>query len=81
MGSRSPSKPCFFSSSEHGQTMGGGGKPFQWDLFFNLILKTVRPNITIFFTILAVGVSFAWLGVEDPARWRAGVVLYVLGCK
>jgi len=40
-----------------------------------------RPNITIFFTFLAVGVSFAWLGVEDPSRWRAGVALYILGCK
>lgn len=38
-----------------------------------------RPNITIFFTLLAVGVSFAWLGVEDPSRWQAGVVLYILG--
>ncbi|KZP31763.1 MFS general substrate transporter [Athelia psychrophila] len=38
-----------------------------------------RPNITIFFTLLAVGVSFAWLGVEDPSRWRAGVALYILG--
>ncbi|TFK93709.1 MFS general substrate transporter [Polyporus arcularius HHB13444] len=40
---------------------------------------TWRPNITIFFTILAVGVSFAWLGVEDPSRWEAGVALYILG--
>lgn len=40
---------------------------------------TWRPNITIFFTILAVAVSFAWLGVEDPSKWQAGVVLYVLG--
>lgn len=38
-----------------------------------------RPNITIFFTLLAVGVSFAWLGVEDPAHWKAGVALYILG--
>ncbi|KAF7312596.1 Autophagy-related protein [Mycena indigotica] len=40
---------------------------------------TSRPNITIFFTILAVAVSFAWLGVEDPSQWRAGVALYILG--
>jgi len=40
---------------------------------------TWRPNILIFFTILSVGVSFAWLGVQDPSRWPAGVVLYVLG--
>ncbi|KAI0067287.1 MFS general substrate transporter [Artomyces pyxidatus] len=38
-----------------------------------------RPNITIFFTLVAVGVSFAWLGVEDPSQWRAGVALYILG--
>lgn len=38
-----------------------------------------RPNIAIFFTILAVAVSFAWLGVEDPAHWQAGVALYILG--
>ncbi|KAI0034735.1 MFS general substrate transporter [Vararia minispora EC-137] len=40
---------------------------------------TWRPNITIFFTLLAVGISFAWLGVDDPSRWRAGVALYILG--
>ncbi|GJE94575.1 MFS general substrate transporter [Phanerochaete sordida] len=40
---------------------------------------TWRPNITIFFTILAVAVSFAWLAVEDPSKWQAGVVLYILG--
>ncbi|KAK7682639.1 hypothetical protein QCA50_014439 [Cerrena zonata] len=40
---------------------------------------TWRPNITIFFTILAVAISFAWLGVEDPSKWQAGVALYVLG--
>ncbi|KAJ4477343.1 MFS general substrate transporter [Lentinula aciculospora] len=38
-----------------------------------------RPNITIFFTILAVAVSFSWLGVNDPSQWRAGVALYILG--
>lgn len=38
-----------------------------------------RPNITIFFTLLAVGVSFGWLGVEDPSHWKAGVALYILG--
>ncbi|KAI0775082.1 MFS general substrate transporter [Trametes elegans] len=38
-----------------------------------------RPNITIFFTLLAVAVSFAWLGVDDPSRWQAGVALYILG--
>ncbi|KAF4597306.1 hypothetical protein EYR40_007758 [Pleurotus pulmonarius] len=38
-----------------------------------------RPNITIFFTLIAVGVSFAWLGVDDPSKWRAGIALYILG--
>ncbi|KAJ3720826.1 MFS general substrate transporter [Lentinula guzmanii] len=38
-----------------------------------------RPNITIFFTILAVAVSFAWLGVDDPSQWRAGIPLYIMG--
>ncbi|KAF9234219.1 MFS general substrate transporter [Melanogaster broomeanus] len=38
-----------------------------------------RPNITIIFTLVAVAVSFAWLGVDDPSKWQAGVVLYVLG--
>ncbi|EIW83924.1 MFS general substrate transporter [Coniophora puteana RWD-64-598 SS2] len=38
-----------------------------------------RPNITIGFTVLAVAISFAWLGVEDPSRWQAGVALYMLG--
>ncbi|KAF9475099.1 MFS general substrate transporter [Pholiota conissans] len=38
-----------------------------------------RPNITIFFTLVAIGVSFAWLGVEQPNQWRAGVALYILG--
>ncbi|TCD63208.1 hypothetical protein EIP91_005847 [Steccherinum ochraceum] len=40
---------------------------------------TWRPNITIFFTILAVAVSFAWLGVDHPDQWRAGIALYILG--
>ena len=44
-------------------------------------LKRSRPNITIFFTVVAVAVSFAWLGVEDASKWQAGVVLYILGCK
>lgn len=40
---------------------------------------TWRPNITIIFTLAAVAVSFAWLGVEDPSKWQAGVALYILG--
>ncbi|KAF5372739.1 hypothetical protein D9615_010120 [Tricholomella constricta] len=38
-----------------------------------------RPNITVFFTLLAVGVSFGWLGVDNPEHWHAGVALYTLG--
>ncbi|TRM55246.1 autophagy-related protein 22-like protein [Schizophyllum amplum] len=40
---------------------------------------TWRPNITIFFTIVAVAVSFAWLGVERADQWEAATALYVLG--
>ena len=40
-----------------------------------------RPNITIVFTLIAVAVSFAWLAVEDPALWKVGTVLYVLGSE
>ncbi|KAH9998864.1 vacuole effluxer Atg22 like-domain-containing protein [Russula compacta] len=42
---------------------------------------TWRPNILIFFTLLGVSVSFAWLGVVDPSHWRASVLLYILGSK
>jgi hypothetical protein len=45
------------------------------------LMTSMRPNITIFFTFLAVGISFAWLGVDNPENWRAGVALYILGCK
>ncbi|KAF9453504.1 hypothetical protein P691DRAFT_771473 [Macrolepiota fuliginosa MF-IS2] len=38
-----------------------------------------RPNITIFFTFVAVAVSFAWLGVGNASKWEAGVALYILG--
>jgi len=44
-------------------------------------LKRSRPNITIFFTVVAVAISFAWLGVENASKWQAGVVLYILGRK
>lgn len=47
----------------------------------SLIHPLIRPNITIFFTFVAVSVSFAWLGVEDPSKWQAGVALYILGRK
>lgn len=38
-----------------------------------------RPNITILFTLVAVGVAFAWLGVEDSSKWQISVVLYMMG--
>jgi len=38
-----------------------------------------RPNITIGFTVVAIGVSFGWLGVESPTKWQAATALYVLG--
>jgi len=40
---------------------------------------TWRPNILIFFTLLSVGVSFAWLGVQHPSQWHVAAVLYILG--
>jgi len=38
-----------------------------------------RPNITIGFTIIAIAVSFGWLGVVDPSKWKIGIALYMLG--
>ncbi|KDQ14935.1 hypothetical protein BOTBODRAFT_65877 [Botryobasidium botryosum FD-172 SS1] len=38
-----------------------------------------RPNITIGFTMIAIAVSFGWLGVEDPSKWKTGIALYMLG--
>ncbi|GFZ52277.1 hypothetical protein JCM24511_10050 [Saitozyma sp. JCM 24511] len=38
-----------------------------------------RPHITTAFTVLAWGVSFGWLGVEDASKWQAGTALYILG--
>lgn len=58
--------------------MGGGGNSVTL-VAKNYAHRVLRPNITIFFTILAVAVSFAWLGVQDPSKWQAGVVLYILG--
>lgn len=59
----------------------GGPIPYNYHEFTVLICSVIcRPNIAIFFTILAVAVSFAWLGVEDPSKWQAGVALYILGC-
>jgi len=45
----------------------------------SVCLNHRRPNITIFFTTVAIAVSFAWLGVKDASKWQAAVVLYILG--
>ncbi|KAH9988977.1 autophagy-related protein 22-like protein [Russula vinacea] len=37
---------------------------------------TWRPNILIFFTILSVGSSFAWLGIQEPSQWPGGVCCF-----
>lgn len=58
-----------------------GGHSVHFPACTILTSSGLRPNITIFFTLLAVGVSFAWLGVDEPAQWRAGVALYILGCE
>lgn len=34
-----------------------------------------------FFTALAIATSFAWLGVEDPAKWHSAAALYILNCE
>ncbi|TXT09663.1 uncharacterized protein COLE_03597 [Cutaneotrichosporon oleaginosum] len=38
-----------------------------------------RPHIVTIATVVGWGVSFAWLGVTAPPRWRIGTSLYVLG--
>ncbi|TXT04780.1 hypothetical protein VHUM_04048 [Vanrija humicola] len=40
---------------------------------------TWRPHITTGFTVLAWAVSFGWLGVMTPDKWRSGTALYILG--
>jgi hypothetical protein len=42
--------------------------------------KSNKPSITITFTLVSVVVSFAWLGVEGPDKWKIGVGLYIVGC-
>ena len=72
-------RSCFLSL-EHGRIMANGGE-FTYCIESLNVWHCPRPDITIIFTIAAVAVSFAWLGVEDPSKWQAGVVLYILGCK
>ncbi|KAI1364692.1 autophagy-related protein 22-like protein [Xylaria arbuscula] len=38
-----------------------------------------RRWVLIFWSVIAFGVGFAWLGVQVPERWQAGVALYILG--
>ncbi|KAI1153269.1 MFS general substrate transporter [Nemania diffusa] len=38
-----------------------------------------RRWILVFWSVVAFGVGFAWLGVHVPSRWEAGVALYVVG--
>ncbi|KAF8318364.1 MFS general substrate transporter [Clavulina sp. PMI_390] len=40
---------------------------------------TWRPNILTAFTIAAVAISFAWLGVEQVSKWQIGTGLYIVG--
>lgn len=38
-----------------------------------------RPAILITCSCVAYAVGFAWLGVADPAKWRQGMGLYIIG--
>ncbi|KAJ9130749.1 Autophagy-related protein [Coniochaeta hoffmannii] len=40
---------------------------------------TGRRWVLVFWSVVAFAVGFAWLGVHDPSRWKAGAALYVLG--
>ncbi|SCZ92323.1 BZ3500_MvSof-1268-A1-R1_Chr5-2g07783 [Microbotryum saponariae] len=40
---------------------------------------TWRPWILIFWTTVAIAVSFAWLGVDTPDKWQAATALYIIG--
>jgi hypothetical protein len=75
------SRQSYCSLLELWRTMEAGGTFSSPNLLQALTdeLSCNRPNITIFFTLLAVGVAFGWLGVEDPSKWNTGIVLYVLG--
>ena len=44
-----------------------------------MVDKDNQPNVTIMFTMVSVTVSFAWLGVETPDKWKIGVGLYIAG--
>ncbi|CAO1616855.1 unnamed protein product [Sympodiomycopsis kandeliae] len=38
-----------------------------------------RPWILIVATVITIAVGFGWLGVTDPAKWRVGAGLYIVG--
>lgn len=38
-----------------------------------------RRRVLLVWSVVAYGVGFGWLGVHDPARWRVGAGLYVVG--
>ncbi|PNY27033.1 Autophagy-like protein 22 [Tolypocladium capitatum] len=40
---------------------------------------TGRRWVLLVWSVVAYAVGFAWLGVHDPARWRVGLGLYVVG--
>lgn len=38
-----------------------------------------RPWILIVATTITIGIGFGWLGVTDPAQWKVGAALYIVG--
>ena len=38
-----------------------------------------RPYILIFWSVVAFGLGFGWLGVQDPAQWPVACGLYMVG--
>ncbi len=38
-----------------------------------------RPYILVASTVVAIAVSFAWLGVTDPEQWQTAIGLYMVG--
>ena len=40
---------------------------------------TWRPWILIFWSVVAFGLGYGWLGVHTPDKWHIGVGLYMIG--
>lgn len=38
-----------------------------------------RPFILMFWTVVAFGISMAWLGVHEASKWEAATGLYIIG--